>query len=125
VRTFDDADAYIALFNLVLAVGTLALWWSTRKLWDVTRLAADAARHSFNLSKRAELTTDFCTWKIERFGADRNPVFVFEISNTGARTHIFFARLAIMMLRLKSRANSVIPASCTTYQPCLVQMQRP
>jgi hypothetical protein len=34
VHIFDKADTYIALFTLVLAVGTLALWWSTRKLWN-------------------------------------------------------------------------------------------
>jgi hypothetical protein len=36
VHIFDKSDAYIALFTLVLALGTLALWWSTRKLWNVT-----------------------------------------------------------------------------------------
>jgi hypothetical protein len=35
VHTFDETDSYIALFTFVLAVGTLALWWSTRKLWEV------------------------------------------------------------------------------------------
>jgi len=35
-HAFNKADAYIALFTFVLAVGTLALWWSTRKLWNVT-----------------------------------------------------------------------------------------
>jgi hypothetical protein len=41
VHTFDKADAYIALFTAILAVGTLALWSSTRKLWNVTRVAAE------------------------------------------------------------------------------------
>jgi hypothetical protein len=36
VHIFDKADNYIALFTLVLALGTLALWSSTRKLWNVT-----------------------------------------------------------------------------------------
>jgi len=41
VHTFDKADAYIALFTAILAVGTLALWSSTRKLWNVTRVHAE------------------------------------------------------------------------------------
>jgi hypothetical protein len=87
VRTFDDADAYIALFNLVLAVGTLALWWSTRKLWDVTRLAADAARHSFNLSKRAELTTDFCNVSVPRLRRCRWADGLYRRSRGAAQAH--------------------------------------
>src|SRR5262249_24504233 len=41
VRIFDKADDYIALFTLVLSLGTLALWWSTRRLWNVTRIEAE------------------------------------------------------------------------------------
>jgi hypothetical protein len=40
-HVFDDAESYIALFTAVLAVGTLALWWSTRRLWTVTKIAAE------------------------------------------------------------------------------------
>jgi hypothetical protein len=38
---FDKPDAYVALFTGILAVGTLALWWSTRRLWAVTKVAAE------------------------------------------------------------------------------------
>jgi uncharacterized membrane protein YfcA len=41
VHAFDKADAYIALFTAVLAISTPALWWSTRKLWNVTRIEAE------------------------------------------------------------------------------------
>jgi hypothetical protein len=31
---FDKPDAYVALFTGLLFVSTVALWWSTRKLWQ-------------------------------------------------------------------------------------------
>jgi hypothetical protein len=34
-----------AVFTGVLAVSTIALWWSTRKLWRVTRIAAEHIPH--------------------------------------------------------------------------------
>jgi hypothetical protein len=40
-HVFDKPDAYIALFTAILAVSTIALWWSTRRLWAVTKIAAD------------------------------------------------------------------------------------
>lgn len=31
--TFDKPDAYVALFTAFLVISTVALWWSTRRLW--------------------------------------------------------------------------------------------
>jgi hypothetical protein len=33
-RAFVDANTYIALFTGILAISTIALWWSTRQLWQ-------------------------------------------------------------------------------------------
>jgi hypothetical protein len=40
-RTFHEADAYVALFTCVLAASTIALWFSTNKLWQATRIASE------------------------------------------------------------------------------------
>ncbi len=41
VHVFDKPDSYVALFTALLFVSTTALWWSTRQLWSVTKVAAE------------------------------------------------------------------------------------
>jgi hypothetical protein len=56
VRTFDKADAYVALFTFVLAVGTLALWRSTRNLWIATRDTAKRQERDTEILQRAYIS---------------------------------------------------------------------
>lgn len=41
--SFKFTDVMVILFNLLLAVFTGLLWWSTKKLWKETKNSADAA----------------------------------------------------------------------------------
>jgi hypothetical protein len=45
VDVFSTPESATAVFTGVLAVSTIALWWSTRKLWRVTRIAAEHIPH--------------------------------------------------------------------------------
>jgi hypothetical protein len=42
---FSTPERVTALFTAVLAVSTIGLWLSTRKLWRVTRIAAEHIPH--------------------------------------------------------------------------------
>jgi hypothetical protein len=42
---FSTPERATATFTAVLAISTICLWWSTRKLWRVTRVAAEHIPH--------------------------------------------------------------------------------
>jgi hypothetical protein len=56
---FHHADAYVALFTFVLAVSTIALWWSTRRLWKATDFSVDLAQKEFIASHRPRVIVRF------------------------------------------------------------------
>jgi hypothetical protein len=89
VHTFDKADSYIALFTFVLAVGTLALWWSTRRLWEVTRVAADHVK----FSERAHIYGGWGGELIDYSSLDGPWIFA-NLNNLG-KTPAFIMRIAV------------------------------
>src|SRR5262249_56543811 len=42
---FSTPERATAAFTAVLAISTIGLWWSTRRLWRVTRIAAEHIPH--------------------------------------------------------------------------------
>src|SRR6516162_7956282 len=42
---FSTPERATAVFTGVLAFSTIGLWWSTRRLWRVTRIAAEHIPH--------------------------------------------------------------------------------
>jgi hypothetical protein len=42
---FSTPERATAVFTGVLAISTIGLWWSTRKLWRITRIAAEHIPH--------------------------------------------------------------------------------
>jgi hypothetical protein len=57
-RTFGETEAYVALFTFVLAVGTLALWRSTHKLWIATRDTAKRQERDTEILQRAYIAVE-------------------------------------------------------------------
>jgi hypothetical protein len=49
---FDKPDSYVALFNLLLFISTMALWISTHRLFRITRDALEHDRKVFNSTHR-------------------------------------------------------------------------
>jgi hypothetical protein len=90
MHTFDKPDAYVALFTLILAIGTLALWWSTRQLWKVTRITAEhvAVSERAHVSGGANRGTT----------SDGREVLVVTINNYG-RTPAFIGTVAATICR--------------------------
>jgi len=49
-----DGEAITAFFTLVLSISTIALWWSTRRLWRVTESMADSGLRQGNAAIAAQ-----------------------------------------------------------------------
>jgi hypothetical protein len=88
MHVFDKPDAYVALFTGVLAIGTLALWWSTRKLWRVTdktlRHSEDTARRQL----RAYVGLEKLSFELTN---ENNPSFVLDLQTHGVTHEDFIA----------------------------------
>src|SRR5262245_32274637 len=59
VAFFDEhGDLAVAAFTAVLAVFTGRLWFSTEKLWNATRMAAERQETDTRILQRAYLTVE-------------------------------------------------------------------
>jgi hypothetical protein len=80
--SYDWGTIMLVIFNGILAISTIALWWSTRNMWKATNKTADLTYKTFIATNRPRL-------RIRRVHSDPSilPVWVY-ISNIGGSNAI-------------------------------------